>query len=399
MARTYPGTDYHKDGPEAYRPAREARAEGAGSVHRAPGRPDPVIFAAAIGLAVIGLMMVFSASYSTGMQNYRDPYFFIKRQLAHALIGVALMVVAMRIDYRFWRRLSLLGLAAALALLALVLVIGVEVNGARAWINLGITNFQPAEFAKLALINFTAAYVAFRRDALRKFWTGLLPPLAVLGITFGLIMLQPDFGTGVVLLGSIVLMLFAGGANLGHLAAIGLSGVPVLAYMIYQKPYRLRRIVSFLDPWRDPLDSGWNIIQSLLAIGSGGLLGVGLGEGRQKFAYLPEQHTDFIFSVLGEELGFVGSILVLSLLFALAWRGFKAALGAPDLFGSMLAVGITSVIVFQAILNIGVATGSLPVTGVTLPFVSFGGTSLIASFGAVGVLLNISAAARSVSDT
>jgi len=270
------------------------------------------------------------------------------------------------------------------------------VKGARAWINLGFMNFQPAEFTKLALINFTAAYLAFRRDRIRAFWKGLLPPLFVLGFIFGMIMLQPDFGTGVVILGSIVVMLFAGGANLAHLAAIGLSGVPLLAYMIYLRPYRLRRIVSFLDPWKDPLDSGWNIIQSLLAIGSGGLLGLGLGEGRQKFAYLPEQHTDFIFSILGEELGLLGGAIVLGLFFTLAWRGYRVALNAPDLFGSMLAVGITSVIFFQAMLNIGVATGSLPVTGVTLPFLSFGGTSLLASFAAIGVLLNISKSTRSV---
>lgn len=395
---TYPQWDFRKDGTGARRFANGAprRAGGDGSLEPVPGRPDLVLFGAAVALAVLGLMMVFSASYSTGMQNYQDPYFFIKRQLAHATIGALVMMITMRIDYRIWRPLALPGLLVAFALLVLVLLIGVEVNGAKAWINLGITNFQPAEFTKLALINFTAAYIAYRRGGMRRFWTGLVPPLAVLALAFGLIMLQPDFGTGVVLLSAIVLMLFAGGANVGHIAAMGLCGLPVLGYMIYQRPYRLRRIVSFLDPWKDPLDSGWNIIQSLLAIGSGGLFGLGLGEGRQKFAYLPEQHTDFIFSVLGEELGFVGTATVLFLFFVIAWRGYRAALTAPDLFGSMLAVGLTSVICFQAILNIGVATGSLPVTGVTLPFLSFGGTSLVATFAAVGVLLNISRAGRSV---
>lgn len=353
-------------------------------------RPDPLIFTAALALAVIGLMMVFSASYSTGVQTYQDPYFYIKRQLVHALIGVGVMVVAMKVDYRLWRPLALPGLVVALVLLGLVLLIGVEVKGSKAWINLGITNFQPAEFTKLAMINFTAAYLAYRKEGIRRFWRGLVPPILLLGLVFGLIMLQPDFGTGVVILGAVVVMLFAGGANLAHLIAIALSGLPVLVYMVIQKPYRLRRILSFFDPWKDPLDSGWNVIQSLLAIGSGGLLGLGLGNGRQKFAYLPEQHTDFIFSVLGEELGLLGTGLVLFLFFALAWRGFRVAINAPDLFGSMLAVGLTSVLFFQAVLNIGVATGSLPVTGVTLPFLSFGGTSLVVSFAAVGVLLNIS---------
>ena len=221
---------------------------------------------------------------------------------------------------------------------------------------------------------------------------GADPAPLVLAAIFGLIMLQPDFGTAVAIAGTVLIMLFAGGANLGHLAGIGLSGVPVLVALVLSRPYRLRRITSFLNPWEDPLDSGWNIIQSLLAIGSGGLFGLGLGAGRQKFAYLPEQHTDFIFSVIGEELGFVGTAAVVTLFFILAWRGFRTALLAPDLYGSMLAVGLTSMLVFQAMLNIGVATGSLPVTGITLPFVSFGSTSLVVSLSAVGVLLNISKA-------
>ena len=358
-------------------------------------RPDPVIFGAAIALLVIGLVIVFSASYSTGIRDFGDPYHYIKRQLLWAAISIGVMVAAQRIDYHVWRPLALPGVAVSLVLLVLVLAIGREAGGSRAWIDLGILGFQPSEVTKLAVINFTAAFIAFRRDGMRRFWSGLVPPLGLLALVFGLIMLQPDFGTGVTIVGAVVIMLFASGAHLGQLIGIGLSGVPLLAYMIYQEPYRLRRITSFIDPWKDPLDSGWNIIQSLLAIGSGGLFGLGLGQGRQKFSYLPEQHTDFIFSILGEELGFLGTSLVIALFFALAWRGFRIALGAPDLYGSMLAVGITSIIVFQAMLNIGVATGSLPVTGVTLPFLSVGGTSLLVTFAGLGILLNISKSAGS----
>ena len=353
-------------------------------------RPDLVIFGAAVALLVIGLVIVFSASYSTAIREFGDPYHYIKRQLLWALIGITVMYVIQRIDYHAWRPLALPGLLVSLVLLVLVLAIGREAGGSKAWIDLGILGFQPSELAKLALINFTAAFIAFRRGGIRKFWSGLVPPLAVLAVTFGLIMLQPDFGTGVTIVGAIVIMLFGAGAHLGQLTAIGLSGLPALGLMIWLEPYRLRRITSFINPWKDPLDSGWNIIQSLLAIGSGGLVGLGLGQGRQKFSYLPEQHTDFIFSILGEELGFLGAALVIGLFFVLAWRGFRTALGAPDLYGSMLAVGITSIIVFQAMLNIGVATGSLPVTGITLPFLSVGGTSLLVTFAGLGILLNIS---------
>jgi len=358
-------------------------------------RPDPFIYIAAIGLVAIGLVAVFSASYTTAMREFGDPYYYIKRQSAWAAISLAAMFAVQRIDYRLLRPLALPGLLVAFGLLILVVLIGVEVGGSRAWLDLGVMRFQPSEASKLAIVNFMAAYVAYRKEGIRKFWTGLVPALAVLAVAFGLIMLEPDFGTAVAIAATVAIMLFAAGANLGHLVGIGLSGLPVLAFMVYTRPYRWRRITSFLDPWRDPLDSGWNVIQSLLAIGSGGLFGLGLGQGRQKFSYLPEQHTDFIFSVLGEELGFAGTMTVLGLFFLLAWRGYRAGLKAPDLFGSMLAVGITTMIVFQAMLNIGVATGSLPVTGITLPFLSSGGSSLLASCTGVGILLNISKAAES----
>src|SRR5690606_35641890 len=230
--------------------------------------------------------------------QYGDPYFYIKRQFIAAALGLIVMFVCMRIDIRLLRPLALPGVLLSWILLVAVLLISDPRGGSRSWIDLGLLTLQPSELAKLALVNFTATYIAFLRDGMRRFWSGLMPPLLVLGITFGIIMLQPDFGTGIAIVGAVMIMLFAAGVNLFHLAALALGALPALAFLIYTAPYRLRRITSFINPWNDPLDSGWNIIQSLLAIGSGGLFGLGLGSGRQKYAYLPEQHTDFIFSIL-----------------------------------------------------------------------------------------------------
>lgn len=354
------------------------------------GRPDPLIFIATLGLIVIGLVVVFSASYSTGMQYYGDPYFYIKRQLIGAALAGAAMYVLQRADYRLLRPLAVPGLLVSVGLLVLVLLIGIESGGAKRGLNLGFITFQPAEFAKLAMVLFVSAFIAYRRDGIRRFWSGIVPPLAVLGVVFVLILAEPDFGTGMAIAGTVVIMLFTAGASLVQLGALAAAVLPLFGALIYYQPYRWRRISSFLDPWQDPLDSGWNVIQSLLAMGSGGLFGLGLGEGRQKFAYLPEQHTDFIFSVLGEELGLMGTATVVALFFILTWRGLRTAIHAPDLFGSMMAVGLTSMLAFQAFLNIGVATGSLPVTGITLPFVSFGSSSLVVSCAAAGILMSIS---------
>lgn len=360
----------------------------------APGgkRPDLILFAATITLLVIGVVMVFSASYTRALNDFGDVYYFIKRQLLWAALGVLAMATVMRIDYHRYRPFALPALGLSLLLLAVVLVVASEVKGARRWIDLGFFSIQPSELAKLAVINFLAAFVSQRREGMRRFGSGVLFPLAIVGVVFLLILLEPDFGTGMAILGTTILMLFTGGVQLAHLVAIGLSGLPVLAALVWTKPYRLRRIVAFLDPWKDPLDAGWNVIQSLMAIGSGGLFGLGLGESRQKFAYLPEQHTDFIFAILSEELGFLGAGLVVALFVCIAWRGYRIGLRAPDLYGTCLAVGITSMIVLQAVLNIGVVTGTFPVTGVTLPLISFGGSSLCITLAGLGVLLNISRA-------
>ncbi|NLN28050.1 MAG: putative lipid II flippase FtsW [Firmicutes bacterium] len=360
-----------------------------------PGRsPDLVLFGTTLALLVIGIVTVFSASYTTGLREFGDPYYYVKRQILWAALGVIALVIVMHVDYRVWRRWSVAGLLLAVLLLGLVLVIGTEAGGGRRWIRVGPLSMQPSELAKLAVVNFLAAYIAAQGGGIRRLFQGFLFPMAVVGFIFLLILAERDFGTSVALGLNAVVMLFAAGAQLWHLGLIALVAVPGLFLLIYLEPYRMRRITSFLNPWADPLGAGWNIIQSLYAIGSGGLFGLGLGAGRQKFAYLPEQHTDFIYAVLGEEMGFLGTATVALLFFVFAWRGYRTALRAPDLYGAMLAVGLTSMIVLQAFINMGVVTGSMPVTGITLPFISAGGSSLLVTLAAIGVLLNVSRAAE-----
>ncbi|NLM26413.1 MAG: putative lipid II flippase FtsW [Firmicutes bacterium] len=354
------------------------------------GKVDLLVFTAVIALLSIGIVMVFSASSVMGINDFRDPYHYVKRQLVWAVIGIILMFVLSRIDYHIYQELALPGVLLSFILLVLVLIIGKDISGSKRWIDLGFFNLQPSEIAKIAMVNFTAVYIVNKRFKLRKFFTGLLPILIILAMKFGLIMLEPDFGTAMAMSFTIIIVIFAGGAHLGQLLLLGIMATPVFYILITTKEYRFRRFMAFLDPWSDPAGTGWNIIQSLLAIGSGGLFGLGLGNSRQKFSYLPEHHTDFIFAILCEELGFIGASIVVILYFVVAWRGIRIALNAPDLYGTLLAIGITSLISFQAMLNIGVVTGSLPVTGITLPFISYGGSSLLISLASVGVLLNIS---------
>ncbi len=358
------------------------------------GKPDIIIFSAVIILLSIGLVMVFSASFVLGLADFGEPYHYVQRQTILALVGLVIMFLLMKIDYRLFKHLALPGLLLSFVLLIAVLFVGRGTGGAARWIRIGGFNLQPSEFAKLAMVNYVAVYLANKKEKARKFFTGLLPILIFAGLQFVLIMLEPDFGTGVSLVFTVLVLLFAGGIHLGQLFLTGIFMSPALYYLVAMKEYRLRRIFAFLDPWADPTDTGWNVIQSLLAIGSGGLFGLGLGKSRQKFSYLPEHHTDFIFAILCEELGFLGGFIVIALFFIIAWRGLRIALRAPDLYGTLLAIGLTSLIAFQAILNIGVVTGSLPVTGIPLPFISHGGSSLLMSLAGIGILLNISRQCR-----
>lgn len=340
--------------------------------------------------------MVYSASAVWASYKFDDSFFFAKRQLLFAGLGVCAMFVIMNIDYWTWRKWSKSLIIICFVLLVLVLVPGVGMtrNGSTSWIGVGAFSIQPSEFMKLAMIAFLSKYLADNQKKITSFKKGLMPSLGLVFLAFGIIMLQPDLGTGTVMVGTCIVMIFVAGARISHFAYLGLVGVAGFVALVASAPYRIKRITSFLDPWEDPLGSGFQVIQSLYAIGPGGLLGMGLGQSRQKFFYLPEPQTDFIFAILAEELGFIGGSIVLILFALLLWRGVRIALGAPDLYGSFLAIGVISMVAIQVMINIGVVTNLIPVTGITLPFLSYGGSSLTLMLAAVGVLLNVSRHSR-----
>jgi cell division protein FtsW len=359
--------------------------------------PDFLLVILTLLLLAVGMIMVYSASAAWATFKFDgDSFFFAKRQLLFAGLGVMAMFFIMNIDYWTWRTWAKVLLIICFVLLVLVLIPGVGLTrgGATSWIGIGAFSIQPSEFMKLAMIAFLAKYLSENQKKITSFKKGLIPSLALVFFAFGMIMLQPDLGTGTVMVGTCMVMIFVAGGRISHFVGLGLIGVAGFVGLILSAPYRIKRITSFLDPWEDPLGSGFQIIQSLYAIGPGGLLGLGLGKSRQKFFYLPEPQTDFIFAIIAEELGFIGGSLIILLFALLLWRGVRIALGAPDLFGSFLAIGIISMIAIQVIINIGVVIGLMPVTGITLPFLSYGGSSLTLMLLAVGVLLNISRYAR-----
>ncbi|HKM39752.1 MAG TPA: putative lipid II flippase FtsW [bacterium] len=355
-------------------------------------RPDFLVFFATITLLGIGIVMVFSASNVAATAEFNDGFYYLKRQVVAAAIGLISMCFFMRIEYRRLKSWGWAALIVAIALLGLVLMdkMGVEGGGATRWLQLGPFHLQPSEVAKVSIVLFLATILSDNKKKITDFWQGLLPLAGVLAALFLLILKQPDLGTAVTLAATAVTMLYIAGAKRSHLFVLGILAAPGVWWAVVGKEYRLRRFLAFLNPEADPLDAGFHIMQSLYAIGSGGLLGVGLGQSRQKFFYLPERHTDFIFAIIGEELGLLGTLAVLSLFMLLAWRGCRAAMLAPDRFGTLLGTGIVAMVCIQALVNMGVVTGSLPITGIPLPFVSYGGSSLVFSLAAMGILLNIS---------
>ncbi|GGL44746.1 stage V sporulation protein E [Sporolactobacillus putidus] len=359
--------------------------------------PDRLLLVATFALLTIGLIMVYSASEVWASYKFGgDSFYFFKRQLLFASMGTVLMFMVMRIDYRIWRSWAKTGMAACFLLLILVVIPGVGLvrGGASSWLGVGAFSIQPSEFMKVALIIYLSRYLSEHQSTLLHFRKGLIPALLPVFLAFGLIMLQPDLGTGTVLVLTCLTMIFAAGARTRHFVIMGAVGLAGAAALILSAPYRIKRLTSFVNPWQDPLGSGFQIIQSLLAIGPGGLLGFGLGQSRQKYQYLPEPQTDFIFSIISEELGFIGAAVVLLLFCMLLWRGLLIAMKAEDLFGTLLAVGITGMIAIQVMINIAVVTGLIPVTGITLPFLSYGGSSLTLMLVSIGILLNISTSAR-----
>jgi cell division protein FtsW len=354
--------------------------------------PDFWLFAVALVLLSTGVVMIYSASAIVAADRFRDPYFFLKRQVFWAALGCGALWVALRTDYRRLEKfvLPLLALAALLLVLVLIPGLGVSVNGSRRWLRLGPFSFQPAELAKLALVVYLAAFLARKREELDDVWRGLMPPLAVGGVLASLVLLQPDLGNAVTLLVLTVGLLFLAGARTSWLAMLAVPALSLAALAVWMAPYRMRRVFAFLDPWQDPRGSGFQIIQSWLAFGSGGLFGRGIGESKQKLFYLPEAHTDFIFAILGEELGFVGALATVTLFSLLLWRGIQVGLRVADPFGALLAFGVSALLVTQAVVNLGVVVGLFPTKGLPLPFVSSGGSSLLVAMAAVGLLLNVS---------
>lgn len=353
---------------------------------------DQILLFVTITLALVGLVMMFSASAVMAGKKFDDSWYYLKRQLVWLTLGLLLLHVASRIDYIWWKRLSfpLLGLIAVLLVMVLVPSIGEAKHGARRWLQLGPISIQPAEMAKLIAVIYLAGYLAKKEDRLQHFSSGPLPPLLVIGSLSGLVLMEPDLGT-VVVLGLVTGgLLFVGGARLSHLATVALCTIPIGFALVLTSDYRRPRLMAFLDPGRDSSNAGHQITQSFLAFGSGGVFGVGLGEGKQKLLFLPEPHTDFVLALVGEELGFVGTCVIILLFTVFVIRGFQIASRARTPFGRYLGIGITTLIGVQALINACVATGLLPTKGLTLPFVSYGGSSLVVSLTGVGMLLSIS---------
>jgi cell division protein FtsW len=359
-------------------------------------RFDPLLLCAVLALVTLGLVMVYSASAVLAQDKLGDSLYFLKRQLTAAGMGLVAMAVAMKVGWRKLARWAYPLLLVAIVLLVLVAIpgIGSTAGGARRWIRLPGFGLQPAELAKFAWVVYLSYSLAKKREKVASFSVGFVPHLAICGLLVALCMLQPDFGSSVLLVFMLFVLLFAAGAKLSYLVGMVLLALPLAYVAIASSPYRMKRILAFLDPWAHRHDVGYQVAESLMSIGSGGVSGLGLGDGRQKLFFLPEAHTDFIFSILGEETGLIGVGLLVVLYGVVLWRGVRASLAAGETFGTYLGLGITSIIAFQATVNMCVAMGLLPTKGLTLPFVSYGGTSLVVLMGAAGVLLSLSASAE-----
>ncbi|MEW6672896.1 MAG: putative lipid II flippase FtsW [Thermodesulfobacteriota bacterium] len=345
-------------------------------------------------LVGIGIVMVYSASSALALKKFGSEYFFLKKQAIFAVGGIVALVVYKHIPYRWYRMLAYPILLLALGFLIAIPIpgLGSSAGGAARWLRFGAVSFQPSEFARFAMVVFMAYSMSKKRDRIKDFYIGFLPHVLVLSTFTVLIFLQPDFGSVVILSALTWIMLFVGGARLLHLASSLLLVLPVLYFFMIHAEYRLKRIMSFLDPWQYPTEEGYQIIHSLMAFGTGGIWGAGIGKGYQKLFYLPEPHTDFIFSVIGEELGLVGIFLILGLYTLIVWRGISIARNTGDLFGSFVALGLTTAMALQVLINMGVCLGLLPTKGLTLPFLSYGGTSLLINMASIGILMNIETA-------
>jgi len=354
-------------------------------------KPDRILFFVTLGLVGSGVAMVFSSSAIVAKEKFGDPNYFSFKQLIFATVGLAVMFVVMKVDYHTYRRPAVVfsGLAAVVALLVLVFFLATSANTHR-WIQLAGFSVQPSEIAKLALIFFLAYFLEKRRSNINDLAFTIVPIAVIVALLAGLIVLQPDLGTAVSLLVISGVLLFVAGLDLRWIAASIIFALPVFYLLVFRVRYRRERILAFLNPWEEPLGRGFQVIQSLLSVASGGIAGLGFMEGKQKLFYLPEAHTDFIFAVVGEEMGMIGTCAVLVLFTLFLWRGLRTSMRAPDLFGFYLALGITMMVCVQAFINMSVVLGLLTTKGIPLPFLSYGGSSFVVMLAAVGILLNVS---------
>jgi cell division protein FtsW len=355
-------------------------------------RLDIILLLVTLILITIGTVMIYSSSSIIAMKRFNDGQYFLKKQIFFVLLGLGIMVLMTKIPYDQLKKLAYPGILLSIVLLSVLLIphVGIRAGGATRWLKVGFFSFQVTEMVKISMVLFLAYFLTRKNNQITEFKRGILIPLFVTLLIVGLILLEPDFGTAVIITLIMMLMFYLSGCRILHLAGIVALFAPAAIYLLLNKSYRLARLTSFLDPWKDPQHSGFQIIQSLLSFGSGGTFGVGIGDGMQKLFYLPEPHTDFILSIIAEESGFIGVLIVIFLFAILIVRGFLISFKAPDLFSTLLAAGLTMVIALEAFINIAGVMGLIPLKGLALPFVSYGGTSLIMSLTAVGILLNIS---------
>lgn len=353
------------------------------------GQIDFVLFATIMLLVSIGVVMVYSASSYYSAFKFNDPEYFLKKQLLWACVGCVSMVIAIKIDYHIIKKYT--GIIMVITVVLLLAVFAFPaINGAKRWIPLGFASIQPSEITKYTVVIFMAKSLDQKGEKVKEFLKGVFPYLLVSGFYAGLVLLEKNLSIASVIMIVTIIILFAVGAKFLHLFAIGSALVAAVGALTILEPYRMARLMNFTNPFADSQGDGYQLVQSLLALGSGGVTGSGIGQSRQKCLYIPEPHTDFIFSIIGEELGLIGGAFIILLFIIFVWRGIKTAVTAKDIYGTILAVGITSIVAIQAIINMAVVTGSMPVTGVPLPFISYGGSALVFNMFAMGILLNVS---------
>lgn len=361
---------------------------------------DQVLLYATLVLVCIGTVMIYSSSVLLAADRFGDEYHFLKKQIVFVVIGILAMVAASRFPYHFWKRLAYPGIILSCVLLVILAVpgMGTTVGGATRWLKIGSFSFQVSEAVKLAVVIFMAHYLTKKAEHLKEFFRIFMVPLFLTSVVVVLVLLQPDFGTAVIITTTVLFMFFIAGGRVMHLAGLAAAIAPVAVFLLVRESYRVQRIMAFRSPWDDPSEKGYQIIQSFISFGSGGIFGVGLGNSMQKLFYLPEPHTDFILAVLAEEGGFIAVAAVILLFAVLLARGFMIAFRADTLFGTLLASGLTTLLALQGFVNMAVVMGLLPTKGLALPFISYGGTSLIMSMVMVGILINISSRRRDQGD-